>query len=456
MPSGYKIDWSLYDHMLIAQLPLMTIQDWQQRYAPHISTKAIGARARRLDVKPAKYYPSAEHKACIAERLSKSDDEIIAIIKENRDSLSLRKLAAKCGIGCATLSRIIKEYDIPLSPAGIARAKEASRIASLGKRAWNKGIQLSDETKAKMAIGRQAMSGRLSKLQAAFYRILDENRINYLKEDSPECRFGHWLFDCRIVHNNHDFLVEVRGDYIHSQSKNIAKDRAKATYMERYFPQIPIKYIWEHEFGATNRVKQQVRRWLDLEEIQPVSFSLRDLVLREISEDEATIFLAAFHYLGKLVGRIRIGAFLGDTLVAVGVWGAPTRYETAERLGCTTRTCLELRRFVIHDAYHKKNCGSYLLARMERMLPSSVKVLVSFADPGVGHDGALYRAANWQHDGNTTPSFYYIDGDGYVLLKKTLFNLAKKMHMKERDYAETYGYEKITTPPKYRFVKRLR
>jgi GNAT superfamily N-acetyltransferase len=306
-----------------------------------------------------------------------------------------------------------------------------------------------------MAIGRQAMSGRLSKLQAAFYHILDENNINYLKEENPQCRFGHWLFDCRIIHNNHDFLVEVQGDYIHSQPKNISKNRAKATYMERYFPQIPVKYVWEHEFGATNRVKQKVRQWLCLDEIHQIDFSFKHLTFREIPEEEATTFLAAFHYLGKLAGRIRIGAFLGNTLMAVAVWGAPTRYETAERLGCTTRTCLELRRFVIHDAYHKKNCGTFLLARMEKMLPATIEVLVSFADPGVGHEGTLYRAANWQYDGDTTPSFYYIDDDGYVLLKKTLFNLANKMHMKERDYAETYGYEKIATPPKHRFIKKL-
>ena len=455
MPSGYKIDWSVYDHVLRTGLPLITIEDWQQQHAPHISTKAIGARARKLGIKPAKYHPSSGLKAQIAKTLSKSDDEIVATIKEHRDSLSLRKLASKCGIGYTTLSRIIKENKILLSQEGIIRAKEASRTGSLGKKPWNKGIPLPDDVKVKMAIGRQAMSGRLSKLQAAFYRTLDENNINYLKEENPQCRFGHWLFDCRIIHNNHDFLVEVQGDYIHSQPKNISKDRAKATYMERYFPQIPVKYVWEHEFGATNRIKQKVRQWLYLDEIQQIDFSFKHLTFREIPEEETTTFLAAFHYLGKLAGRIRIGAFLGNTLMAVAVWGAPTRYETAERLGCTTRTCLELRRFVIHDAYHKKNCGTFLLARMEKMLPATVEVLVSFADPGVGHEGTLYRAANWQYDGDTTPSFYYIDDDGYVLLKKTLFNLANKMHMKERDYAETYGYEKIATPPKHRFIKKL-
>ena len=453
MPSGKRINWSLYDELIHQHLPNITIKRWQKQYAPEISTKAIGARAIKLKVRPARYRPSKQHKTKIAKTVSKASNQITSDIRKLRDNLSIKEIATKLDMSNATVCRIIRDNKITLSEKGHERARKASRSASLGKEPWNKGKKLSEATKIKMAEGRQKMSGRLSKLQATFYRILEQNHINFLPEEDPRCRFGHWLFDCRIIHNKHDFLVEVQGDYIHSLPKNKSKDRAKATYMERYFPNMPIKYVWEHEFGAANRVKQKIRQWLDIEEIKQINFSFDHIEVREIDENTTSEFLAAFHYLGKLTGRIKLGAYLGNILIAVSVWSAPTRHETATRLGHTSRTCLELRRFVIHDTYHKKNFGSFILAKMEKQLPSTVRALVSFADQGMGHSGTLYKAANWVYDGATSPSYFYVDEDGYILLKKTLYNLAHKMHMKEYDYAQTYGYEKVHSPAKLRFIK---
>ena len=454
MPSGKHISWETYDDYIITHLPTMTIEQFTKTYTPHISTKAVGARARKLNVKPAVYKLTLEHKNKISNAISKETPELILKISKLRDSLSLRLLAKECGIGIPTLSRLNRKYNIGLSEKGLKRARESSRNANIGKIPWNKGKQLPDEMKINMAIGRQRMSGRLSSLQSAFYKILDDNDINYHREESDLCRFGHWTFDCRITHGNHDFLVEVQGDYIHSQVKNISKDRAKSTYMERYFSQIPIKYIYEHEFGAVNRVKQVVRKWLDLDNVQQIEFEFSNVSIRLIEEDEASRFLSSFHYLGRLSGRIRLGAFINDKLVAVSIWSAPTRIETARRLNVMPQQCLELRRFVIHDAYHKYNFGSWLLSRMEKQLPKTINILVSFADPGVGHDGALYKAANWTSDGMSESSYFYIDNDGYVLLKKTLFNLANKMHMREADFAYTYNYKKVPSPPKFRYIKR--
>jgi hypothetical protein len=203
-------------------------------------------------------------------------------------------------------------------------------------------------------------------------------------------------------------------------------------------------------------VKQKVRQWIDAEEVPIIDFNFSDIKVTVVEDKEAENFLAAFHYLGKLAGRVKLGAFLDDKLIAVSVWSAPTRHETATRLGYTSHNCLELRRFVIHDSYHKKNFGSYVLSRMEKQIPSDIKMLVSFADTGMGHDGTLYKATNWTLDGVTEPSFFYVDSDGYVMLKKTLYNQARKMHMKEADYAALYNYEKVKTPPKNRFIKRLK
>jgi len=455
MPSGKPINWAPFDKLLVEHLPNHTISDWCKLYAPGISVKSVSRRAAFLNIRPLKYAPTEEHKHAISAGLSKETPEMVQKIRDNIDMLSRKELARLVGLSQARLNDLLNRHNIKLSDAGRQRARLASVNASRGKTPWNKGIRLSEEHKINMAKGRQRMSGRLSRLQALFYKILDENNINYLKEDHSGCRFGHWVFDCRIVHAGHDFLVEVQGDYIHSLPKNKSKDNAKFTYMQRYFPQIPIKYVWEHEFGAQNRVKQQIRKWLRLDQIEQKSFEFKDVVIREIDSDSATSFLATFHYLGKLAGRFKYGAFLGNKLVAVAVLSAPTRTEIATRMGMTPKECLELRRFVIHDAYHKKNFGSFLLARIEKLLPKDIKMLVSFADPGMGHDGTLYKASNWLFDGESQSSYFYVDESGYVMLKKTLYNSARKMHMTEGDFAKTYGYSKVLTPSKLRYIRNL-
>lgn len=453
MSSGKRIPWVEYDHLLISHLPTMTIEEFTATYLPDSSSNAVGARARKLGVKPTKYRITEQHKEKLAKSMTKIGEGEIEKIRELRDTHSGDEIAAIIGIDKSTVNRMIAKYKIPLSKSGQQRARTASNTGCVGKAPWNKGITLPDAMKVNMAIGRQKMSGRLSALQASFYRILDECEIEYCKDNDPRCRFGHWTFDCRIIHAGQDFLVEVQGGYIHSLPKNLSKDKAKATYMERYFPEVPIKYIWEHEFGAINRVKQIVSKWVGLCAPIQQDFQFNDVNIRPIDESTSSAFLTTFHYLGKLSGKIKLGAYLDGVLVAVSIWSAPTRIESAIRLDSSTTNCLELRRFVIHDEYHKRNFASWLLSKMEKTIPKSISVLVSFADSGVGHNGTIYKAANWISDGFTEPSFFYVDNDGYVMLKKTLYNSAKKMHMNEAEFAETFSYKKVQTPPKLRFIK---
>jgi len=455
MPSGKKINWSAYDDLIRIELPKTTIASFRNKFLKHISAKAIGARARKLGIKPAKKSKLDErHKKTISESLMKETPELINKIKELRDRNSTKEIAKILGCSISLVNRIIKRQNIKLSKEGKIRVRTQISSKQKGKIPWNKGMEMPLEFRIKVAISRQKQSGRLSKIQQSFYRTLDELGVNYLEETNEKCRFGPWTFDCRIIEPGYDILVEVQGGYIHSLPKNIHKDEAKATYMRRYFPDIPIKYIWEHEFGAANRIKMKVLQWIGRRNIEQVDFNFRDVTISYIETSEAREFVSAFHYLEKMVGKTCIGAKLGDKIIAVSVWGAPTRYETASRLNVKLNRCLELRRFVVHDAYHKKNFASWFLARSIPLLQGP-EVLVSFADVGFGHHGTIYKANNWEYDGMTEPSYFYIDQDGYVILKKTLYNQARKMHMTESDFAETYNYRKVPTPGKKRFIKRL-
>ncbi len=156
MPSGKPIDWSQYDHLLEQHLPGLTIEAWRSLYAPHISAKAIGVRARKTGVEPAKYKPSDAHKKSISNALLKETPEKVEFVRANIDKYSRRKLAEKIGLSPARLNDLINRHDIRLSDEGRKRAREDSRLSSVDRVPWNKGGSLSDDAKEKISV---AVSG---------------------------------------------------------------------------------------------------------------------------------------------------------------------------------------------------------------------------------------------------------------------------------------------------------
>ena len=162
MPSGKRIFWPQYDDLFLGYLPTMTVEDFTRAYLPDISTKAVSARARALGISPAKREKlSDEHKAKIARSLSvvEQDPGLINKIRALRQNTPMREIASTLGIGYATLARINKLYDIRLTEKGEERARESTRLASIGKVPWNIGTATSDETKARISA---AVSGEFN------------------------------------------------------------------------------------------------------------------------------------------------------------------------------------------------------------------------------------------------------------------------------------------------------
>lgn len=149
---------------------------------------------------------------------------------------------------------------------------------------------------------------------------------------------------------------------------------------------------------------------------------------------------------------------LGDKIIAVAIFVHPNRKETATRLGFKPKQMFELSRFCICPGYNKKNLASWFISKSIKILRrerKEIKCLISFADPLFGHDGTLYKASNWKYNGDTTASYFYRDPDGYVMHKKTLYNLAISHKSKESEFASQHGYVKVNTPPKKRFICQL-
>ena len=99
-------------------------------------------------------------------------------------------------------------------------------------------------------------------------------------------------------------------------------------------------------------------------------------------------------YCFKLVhnGEIK-GAMIFGKLGMANAW---------KKYGQSENEVLELRRLVCIDDT-PKNTESYFIGKCLRWLKqnTSVKTIVSYADPNYGHQGIIYQATNFKNIGNT-------------------------------------------------------
>lgn len=311
-----------------------------------------------------------------------------------------------------------------------------------------------------------APKSNISSLQTILYKILEDLGLDYEQEGrgtivgpiiTSQQRFEGYSFDCLVRHNGRTLLIDCHGEYWHRGEVRLGRDRAKSTFINNYFPQYELLVIWEYEYRSPTRIKTIISERLGLTPPVPAEFSFDEL---EIATEEVTpelhCFLATNHYLANIgrSGSYRVIARHRDQIVGAAIFASPTRKESYERLGVKKTEILELTRFCIHSAYHKKNFASWLIGkavRLVRVNKQTVRVLLSFADSGFGHNGTIYKATNWRHDGDVKPDYWYSDGKDWYH-KKSIWDLANKLGQNESTYAATRGLRKVTGRGKHRFV----
>lgn len=117
---------------------------------------------------------------------------------------------------------------------------------------------------------------------------------------------------------------------------------------------------------------------------------------------DAVDHLIQRHYLHcwPTIVACTLGLREGEEYIGVIVFALPPR-ETNKRY--SVAQSLELARLFIEDSA-PKNSETWFIARairyIKRRFPK-VELLVSYADPSVGHKGTIYKAANWILDGRT-------------------------------------------------------
>lgn len=152
------------------------------------------------------------------------------------------------------------------------------------------------------------------------------------------------------------------------------------------------------------------------------------VTIREIPKSTAKRMIKKFHYTHSFSScRFALGIFYrkdtkhrffdteDEELIGCMSYGYPVGRSVVGSIFSddrmlTTKNILELTRLFIHDGYGK-NIESYSISQSFKWLKQNakdIKVLVSYADPTVKHNGSIYQATNWLYQGeglNLMPNY---------------------------------------------------
>ena len=298
---------------------------------------------------------------------------------------------------------------------------------------------------------------KVSSLDKLFYSILDDLNIKYYREyndqpDDPQCQIGPYNFDCVIPRKGKpSLLVEIQGDYWHSLHRSMINDRTKATYIAQNFSnQYELKYLWEHEFKCKDKIIELVKYWVGITKHELIDFQFKDVIIKECAAKDYRLLLAKYHYLPNAGrGGKAFGAYLNRQLIAVCVFSPPIR-QNIRTGGIAFSDVKELSRLCIHPRYQKKNFASWFISHCLKR--SNHQMTIAYCDTTFNHEGIIYEATNFKLDGIVKADYWYVDNRGWVMHKKTLYEHARKMKMKEREFAEKYNYQKVWGREKKRFI----
>lgn len=129
---------------------------------------------------------------------------------------------------------------------------------------------------------------------------------------------------------------------------------------------------------------------------------------------EVINFVEDLHYSKSCRSQKQIHVFtlhnLVGKLVGVAIYGQPISRNTEQSV-------IELRRFCLHDDC-ERNTASFFLGKTLgwlRKFEHKYNQVVSFADPNQGHQGTIYKAANFFYDGleKNNPRLVIYNGETY-------------------------------------------
>lgn len=139
---------------------------------------------------------------------------------------------------------------------------------------------------------------------------------------------------------------------------------------------------------------------------------MTDLRLAWCSTDAARLACERWHYSGSLPGgkRASVGVWEDGRFIGAVIFTCGATPMIARPFGLLPEEVAELSRVALdhHDTPTTRVLG--IACRMVHRDMPGLRLLVSFADTAQGHEGTLYRAANWYYLGDSLTHAYRVHG----------------------------------------------
>jgi len=205
---------------------------------------------------------------------------------------------------------------------------------------------------------------------------------------------------------------------------------------------------------------------------------LKNAEVKEISIQQARPFIEQWHYSGCVPtgkniffgwmsegideGEAYNGTLFNEPMYAVADYGIGVNPYQASFLSRETGhsvvngNLLELKRLCRIEPKTDTLPLTAFLSRCHKLLKKrGYSYIVSFSDPMHGHDGGIYRAANFMHLGVTNPEYHTIDNEGNIRHRRYAFRYARRKGIVLEQARIDLGLKRIKTAPKDRWFLAL-
>jgi hypothetical protein len=170
-------------------------------------------------------------------------------------------------------------------------------------------------------------------------------------------------------------------------------------------------------------------------------------------------------FFGYLIDGVEHGLqtdLFGRGLYAVANYGIGVNPYQADALSRLTGLhieadkLLELKRLCRVEPRLDNYPLTHFLSRCHRFLKQEgFCFVVSFSDPQHGHNGGIYKAANFQHLGKTNAEVHVSEQDGTVRHRRLYFRYARRHGISVKEARKDLRLESLKTPPKDRWFIQI-
>lgn len=154
------------------------------------------------------------------------------------------------------------------------------------------------------------------------------------------------------------------------------------------------------------------------------SIDIKALEVRRVQPHVIRHLIVDYHYLHCMPSACWrcFGIFAAGELVGAAVFTAGPRHSYRVLLGAKPQQVMILARLWLRGDL-PKNAESRVLGILLRLLRREDlwKLILSYADPGAGHRGTIYRASGWLYLGRGQPSRYLDLGNGPAVHPRTAY-----------------------------------